>query len=182
MTASTHMVGGVLFGQAAVLAFPGLAPTAAAFVLLGSVAGSLLPDLDHPNSKASRTSITTRITSTILSTLFRHRGPVHTPILLAGLVLLLLPFASTGGGTVGWLLLGLGAGMLSHLVLDSLNPHGIMWLWPITKKRFRLLRISTGSWGERFVMAALSLAVLVLASSRLLPVLPAQLLKLLHLT
>lgn len=43
------------------------------------------------------------------------------------------------------------AGYLSHLVMDSFNPQGVPWLWPV-KKHFRLPLVKTGSLFERVVM------------------------------
>jgi len=47
-------------------------------------------------------------------------------------------------------------GMLSHLVMDSFTKEGVPWLLPIPIKfgfpPLRRFRITTGKWGENFVM------------------------------
>lgn len=58
---------------------------------------------------------------------FIHRGILHTPIIL-GIILIILYFATKKPEICA----GFGAGFLSHLFLDTLNPTGIMWLYPIT--------------------------------------------------
>ena len=55
------------------------------------------------------------------------------------------------------------AGILSHLILDTLNPEGILWLYPFRKKRFHLLSIKTDSNGERLVRVVLVLLILLWA-------------------
>lgn len=63
----------------------------------------------------------------------------------------LMPYARMG-------LVYLLVGILSHLLLDTLNPEGIMWLYPVRKQRFHLLSIKTDSVGELLVRAVLVVA------------------------
>ena len=56
-------------------------------------------------------------------------------------------------------------GCISHLVYDSANVQGIMWLHPFKKKRFRYLKIKTDSQDEAFfrvLMIVLTLLLLVI--------------------
>jgi len=57
---------------------------------------------------------------------FVHRGLLHTPIILA--VLLIAIYFATRRPDI---CAGFGAGFLSHLLIDTFNPTGIMWLYPI---------------------------------------------------
>lgn len=43
------------------------------------------------------------------------------------------------------------AGILSHLLMDSLNDTGIMWLWPFCSKHIHVLSIRTGSFTETII-------------------------------
>lgn len=45
------------------------------------------------------------------------------------------------------------AGYLSHLVADSLTPHGVPWLWP-SQRCFRIARIPTGSGMDHVIGVA----------------------------
>ena len=173
MTAKTHILGGVLAGE--LLCAAASAPVDNAAVLLAAAAaGALLPDIDHHNSKVSRSSKAGRVASSVACALTTHRGVIHTPvfILLCGAVLGALSFFADGlpGGA---LIAGLLVGMLSHLVLDSLNPSGIMWLWPVSRKRIRFAKIRTSSPFEWLVTAAL-LALVVGFAARFLPELVEQ--------
>lgn len=78
----------------------------------------------------------------------RHRGITHSPFLVMLVFLLLLLLYP---GFSPWfqpfyfmLCFGLFVGMLSHLVLDGLTKDGIPLLAPITYKRFRFMRLTTG--------------------------------------
>lgn len=167
MTGKTHILGGALAGELAALAVGNTSPTVAAVLIGGSIAGSLLPDIDHVNSKVSRSSIVAQATSYAVSGVTRHRGFIHTPVFILSSVVL-LSGASVFGLPHGWLLtLALALGMLSHLILDTLNPTGIMWLWPLKKKRWHLLSIKTNSPIEWLVMLALAVIVLCLTATYL---------------
>jgi len=88
----------------------------------------------------------------------KHRGFTHS---IPGLGLVSFPLLFmlvTGVMFVGANIavsaqLGFVAGWFSHMVIDTFNTRGIRWLWPITKKRFRLMKITTGSANEdRFLV------------------------------
>lgn len=53
-----------------------------------------------------------------------HRGITHTPALLAVVALLLAVVVSRPAGGA------FGIGALSHLLVDSATPAGVMWLYP----------------------------------------------------
>ncbi len=114
--------------------------------VLASCFGAVLPDmLDQRASRMTRNPQRTfnRI----------HRGVTHwfgwwlALFLVAGL----LPLPPHGRAVV----LGVGFGALSHIVLDMLNPTGVP-LHPFSRKnRFSLRLCSTGSVGEYVFLAAM---------------------------
>ncbi|MCS7121732.1 MAG: metal-dependent hydrolase [Archaeoglobaceae archaeon] len=117
--------------------------------------GSLLPDIDHPRSLISKSywfSISKFISKTT-----RHRGWTHS---LFGAIL----FTSIGAiflqGNL-FILTTFFLGYTSHLLIDTLNPSGVSWLWP-KKKKYKIGIIKTGSRAEDvFRTVLLILLVLV---------------------
>lgn len=155
-----------------------------------SIIGSLLPDIDHPESKISKNA---QILSKGINMVAGHRGVFHSPLLyiivfsflyiLIGKIpvsdnanfitkimliiicsfygilkekpiLLLysvfgisLFFIPNSDINVYLLLLntliGLFTGVASHLLLDMMTVSGIPFLWPISKHKFRLLKLKT---------------------------------------
>lgn len=154
----THSLGGVAVGMA-VLGTTGIGDPIQQTTIMGAaVLGALFPDIDHKQSWMGHKA---PIVAEIVSGLFKHRGFLHTPVFIMAVWTVL---------TIGmqiWLespdelyvaLLFRNAfisGMLSHLILDILNIQGIMWLWPVSKKRQHILSIRTGSLGETVACAAL---------------------------
>jgi membrane-bound metal-dependent hydrolase YbcI (DUF457 family) len=57
---------------------------------------------------------------------FIHRGFLHTPIIL-GIILIGIYLVTKNPAICA----GFGAGFLSHLFIDTFNPTGIMWLYPL---------------------------------------------------
>lgn len=56
---------------------------------------------------------------------------------------------------------GLGVGYLSHLLGDWLTPHGIPFLWPLTKQNYRSpMPFRTGGVTEQTVFGTLVLVLL----------------------
>jgi inner membrane protein len=92
------------------------------------VAGSLAPDIDHPNSWVGRR---TRPVSTAIAATFSHRGITHSAIAVIGLTLLLLHAGYRRGGVSALIV-----GYLSHLAADMLTPQGLRLAWPLR-----------GTWG-----------------------------------
>lgn len=156
MTGKTHLVAGLLAGEIAACC---LEPTVQVFstssILLGAAVGSLLPDIDHPGSTISRRSLFSLITSTAVSAVTRHRGFTHTPVFLV-LIALIISIVSFFYSEFGWNIgIGILVGIVSHYVMDSLNPGGIMWLYPFSTKHYHLTRIRTGSATELIFFGAL---------------------------
>lgn len=94
--------------------------------------GSLLPDIDHPHS------ILGRYVPFISKPLYRycgHRSLTHSLCFIFSLVLIISLF----GFEI--FALGIGVGMLSHIVLDLFWPgsSGVAFLYPFYKRRIDLM-------------------------------------------
>ncbi len=140
MMGRTHLAVGALAGvaTAASVAQPWLP------LVVAALAGSILPDVDHPHSKLGRRL---RPFSYIIFWTFGHRGGTHS--LLFALVVAML--ASALSPAVG---MGLGVGMLSHLLADAISygsgrrftfrGAGIPAAWPLTDRKagWRLVKVN----------------------------------------
>lgn len=116
-------------------------------VLFLSFVGSLLPDIDHPTSTASKKMFLLSLPYRILQFIFGkikftkdfvgHRGITHSLLFLSiPIILMLFVFQSP---YLKASMFGLGVGIFSHIFMDMLNPHGVPILMPLSKKTFRLL-------------------------------------------
>lgn len=133
--ARSHVIVGLAAWVAAapVLHLPALDP---AYLGL-AVAGSLLPDIDHPKSWVGRR---TRPISTAIASTLGHRGITHSAVAAAGLTLLLLHAGYQRGGVSA-----LAIGYLSHLAADMLTPQGLRLAWPLRGTwSFPLCRTDSG--------------------------------------
>lgn len=150
MQGKTHALGGLLLAEAVlmVLKRPEFGNGESIFLIAGAV-GGLLPDIDHPYSKISKTNAMTQMISAGVGAVTKHRGFTHTVLFAA--IMALIPaalFFWKGLIYCDMFALGLFVGMISHLMLDSLNPTGIMWLYPFKKKKYHIMKIKTGSSRE----------------------------------
>lgn len=157
----THSIGGVGAGLL-VLAATGYGSNeiAQAAVMSGAVLGSLFPDIDHQQSYISHK---VPVASLAASTVFKHRGFLHSPvfILLAGILLTAGSRTMLSGSQLlltNQFIAGFLPGMMSHIILDTFNKQGIPWLWPY-KKRFRLFTIRTDSIMETAFAVLLSVLI-----------------------
>lgn len=144
MMAASHMVMGAALW--AVTAKLGGANPAEPQALGAAVLGSLLPDIDHPQSWAGRK---VRVISVPLSLLVGHRGITHSALAVIGC---LMALATLG---MGLMAAPIVIGYLSHLLADGLTPSGVPLLWP-SRRRFTLNLCQTGSLMEMLVVAAIA--------------------------
>lgn len=152
MLSTTHMIGGAAAAAVVMLIVnPDIqaVPTIIAAVGAGAV-GGLIPDIDHPKSKISKTL---RPVSTLVSLLCSHRGLFHTPVLYL-LLYSLWVWKCPASEYMVW---GncLFAGIFSHILLDCLNPGGIPLLFPLSSKHIHFAKIKTGGKGEGVVRVLL---------------------------
>lgn len=119
------------------------------FMTASGVLGALIPDICHTKSKIGRKL---PILSTLVSSIFGHRTFTHSLLFL-----LLTAFAAHLYFANQSILVGLMAGMASHLLLDAGTTNGIKLFFP-SSIRIRLpLYIKTGGKAEQGVMAALTI-------------------------
>lgn len=111
-----------------------------------AIAGSLLPDIDHPQSWVGRR---TRPVSTVIARSLGHRGITHSAIAVGGLVAALLWAGQRRDAVTA-----LAIGYLSHLAADMLTPRGLRLAWPLRRSwGFPLCR--TGSPAEALIVFGL---------------------------
>lgn len=196
MTYKTHAAfGALLAGGAVALAGHGLMP----LVVIAGAIGGVLPDIDHDKSKISNVNpavrgvgIVYRLFLRAVALLMRiaarflrvfglriatttggHRGPLTHSLLAVGIFALLL--TPVRWASPYWYA-GMVIGVLSHVLIDSLNPQGIPAFWPLhvgvrgaggEEREFRMrllpesLSPTTGTFGETLVFGLLLVAGMV---------------------
>lgn len=93
---------------------------------------------------------------------FIHRGILHAPIILGVILIGIYLFTKRADICAGF-----GAGFISHLFIDTFNPTGIMWLYPLPT--FFTLDLATYSnaianWG----IVAWSIAFILIFNPRII--------------
>lgn len=153
MTYYTHVAGGIIAGTIVIKS--GIPNIDSAIVMGSAVVGSLLPDIDHTRSKISKTSTVTLAFSHLIGLFTKHRGIIHTPVFIAAVWILMSiakPFIPAEiQPYFSLIIMGLIPGMLSHIALDTLNPGGIMWIFPVNQKYYHIANVKTGSIFETLV-------------------------------
>lgn len=123
--------------------------------VVGAVTGGLAglaPDIDHPGS----------VTGKLLPRWWHrltpgHRGPTHSLAWCALLGLLVALFQQwVTGDPLAWAGASMlvFAGALSHVLADALTSHGVPFLYPFSRRKWRPLgplSFDTASWAEAFV-------------------------------
>lgn len=165
MNGTCHLTFGTTVGAMAALnlynisqSFPNIpfSSEMGTLIVLGSVIGSVLPDIDNPTSYVGKLcSPVSRLFGKIHKIQgkeeWQHRGIMHDgAIYLAGLVLSYLYFTP---------LIGLFLGGLTHLLLDMFNPAGIPFLFGV--KHFHLGKIRSNEKGAVIFTGICTLVVLV---------------------
>lgn len=167
MIGRTHLLGGVIAGEILTMCTgtPIVSVQSGVNVLV-SAAGALFPDIDYARSTVSKANALTHTISAAVTAVSKHRGFFHTPACIAVISLL---YGLTVFSRWPAILYAFDAGMLSHLILDTLNPSGVMWFYPLSRIRIHLMKIRTGRKGEKIVryillagIAALTVSLLAL--------------------
>lgn len=165
MMGRTHLAFGLLTAGLGSLAID-IGGTDLVGLTIGSLLGSLLPDLDHPKSKLGRRFLPL---STFLYATLGHRGGTHSLFFAAVLLLLLIWVAP-------YLALGLCLGILSHILADMISysvgkkftfGNGCPLLWPLARKRFGIRLVTVNGTFEHLVIMPVSfvLGILMLSLS-----------------
>lgn len=156
MRGKTHLIGGLTAGIAASSAL-GLTLGQTIIMTAASGLGGLIPDIDHENSIITQK---TGIAGWAISRRFEHRGVLHTPAAYIIINTILSMLFKSINATL--FISGMVIGELSHLALDSFNKIGIMWLYPISKKRFHILSVRSGGIADNITNAVCILIMFVL--------------------
>jgi inner membrane protein len=120
-------------------------------VYLGlAVAGSLLPDIDHPQSWVGRRA---RPVSSVIAAVLGHRGITHSAVAVVVLIALLAHAGSRRGAVSA-----LAIGYLSHLAADMLTPRGLRLAWPL-RRTWGLPICRTGSPTETVIVILLACGI-----------------------
>jgi inner membrane protein len=119
-------------------------------VVAGSIIGSTLPDIDHPLPHV------------------KHRGITHT---LMAAMLIFLSFYLIKD----FVLLGLGIGYLTHVLMDLLNGSGCPILYPVYKKRINIIDLKYDSTVEHMIakvmIANIVVMIVLILMKKLSPIL-----------
>lgn len=148
MNYKAHSVGGICTGLAFSIA---TMPQENQFlytavITTSALLGSLLPDVDEPNSFIGKK---VWLLSKIIKFTTGHRGIFHTIIIsfIFPLIYYLtkdnelflkyswFPYLNT--------IIGLTIGYLSHLLMDAMTEMGVPLLWPITKRKISIMKLKT---------------------------------------
>lgn len=149
MTYKTHIAGGVLLTLSLSSLLQPSSLTEVALLYGCTVIGSLLPDIDHPNSKINKYNPI----ALLISKFVKHRTLTHS-LLWMGIVSLIgvvLKFDTQA-------IIGLNIGILSHLILDMMTVSGVPLFYPY-KKSFRIMKLKTNTEHEIAVMSLLIVGI-----------------------
>ncbi|MCR6109351.1 metal-dependent hydrolase [Bacillus sp. A301a_S52] len=113
-------------------------PLDSTIALSGLVIGSVLPDIDESRSWLGRRI---PIISTVINSLFGHRGLTHSGLILILLVAGLFHFPHV-------FLQAMFTGAILHIVADFFSVGGIPLIYPFSKKRSQIGIYKTGTWSE----------------------------------
>ena len=167
MNCFTHLLGGAALTTAACITAPQYFGTIGPVTLMAGLVGSLIPDIDHPKSTISNMTLLSKAISKTVTSATKHRGVCHSIAFIIAVHFLLTRFVV---GNISFFTAErarcLAAGMMSHILLDMLNPAGVSLFWPFGKKRIKLMYIKTGTFGEyavAFILVAAEIAMLVTA-------------------
>jgi inner membrane protein len=142
MTGNTHVICGVSLGIFIALTHPTItlfSQEIPAFpAVITTIPGSLLPDIDIPQSKLGSKA-------KWLSKHLKHRGITHTllvpAIITTGLYFSAYPLLSV-------ILFGLLTGYAAHIFADMFNRKGVPLLFPLTNAHLHAASFKTRSWHE----------------------------------
>ena len=171
MNKPAHLMGGLTAGLATAkyiaptVPYSGLVDgiVGSGVVLCGALLGSLLPDIDHRHSYIGRKF---KIASFIISKTLGHRSVVHTPLIIFAFTAFLFFLSNEFTGEVQALsksfVIGLSAGMWSHLLLDLMTKRGIPLLYPFTKKSFRIANFKGGGIGDSITTTGCTILIVLM--------------------
>lgn len=163
MNGICHKIGGTVSGVITTyLICPEITLPVIATSVVASQLGSLIPDIDEPNSILGKK---VKLLSKGLKTIFGHRGIIHTPIFLVLLSFIIFYFGRKyvppDYESYFYLaFINFNVGYVSHLFLDMLTPAGIMLFYPFSKNKFKLMSLK-GQYRDLSVSAILITILLI---------------------
>lgn len=122
MNGRTHLITGIVSGVIFASAAP-VTPLEQLLIIGVCGAGSLFPDVDHPNSIIGRR---VKPLSWIITKTAGHRGITHSIVFML-LISFVLSLMDPNSYVLGSFIIG----YISHLILDGITPHGIPALYPL---------------------------------------------------
>ncbi|MGP1944795.1 MAG: metal-dependent hydrolase [Arsenophonus sp. ET-KM2-MAG3] len=129
-------------------------------LLIGTLFGALLPDIDHPQSCLGRLF---RFISIPVCRLCGHRGFTHSLFAWLLITLLLIKLSNSYLLFSDALVKGFLLGYFSHLVGDMLTKKGIPFLWPLKIQfSFPILYNGSNQKSENFIAILLAICAVVL--------------------
>jgi inner membrane protein len=163
MTSRTHEAGAVALMLAGVAFIPigAVTPATGIAALFANLIGSLLPDIDQASNRLWDMVPGGNLVGRGLRRLFLgHRTLTHSVlgiIIIYKLINWGLPqLFNQSVINTQILIYSLMAGFLSHLALDLITEDGLPLLFPIKWKfgipPFKILRIKTGGWVEKWIV------------------------------
>lgn len=156
MTGKTHFVGGLALGFATYHLFnfdTTLVNSALWFGACGL--GALLPDIDHCHAPISKVLFPI---SWVIRKKWSHRTATHSLLFLIIATLLVLVCTRNI-----YVIMGIFTGVLSHLMMDMLNPTGVPLFYPFNKKKYRIAKVRTGGDSEPTALMVFCLMMFTLA-------------------
>lgn len=131
MDGKTHMFGGLLITLPVLyISKKTNIPINYGEIVICSIIGSLLPDIDHPKSMLGSK---VHPISDMINEFFGHRTLTHS-ICFVFIVYILTMFVSLNVS------IGYSLGILSHIMLDLLTPSGVSIYYPFNTKRIKFIQ------------------------------------------
>lgn len=144
MTYQTHVAGGLAAGAGLLLYLHSPGSAVLPVLAIAGVA-SVISDVDHRGSLVNHVPVA-GLGGKVVSAVVAHRSVTHSLLAMAalmlGLMTLQVPIVYVYAA---------GAGVFSHLALDSLNPQGVPWIWPV-KIKFKIPLVTTGHFAEKLIV------------------------------
>lgn len=102
----------------------------------------------------------------------RRRGPRRpsssnavTSLCTFGIAAAFVSVTAASGFSYRWVPVAVVVGCYAHLLGDMCTEQGVMFWWPLSERRIRVMTLDTGKWPERLIVAPLLAAGIYLASA-----------------
>lgn len=162
MNGRTHLIAGICVGAITCTFLKEPNFSNVSLIVMGSSFGSLVPDIDEPNSRIGRK---VQLLSSATKSIFGHRGLTHTPFIVMLLLILFNFLYMKYSLDLGFMAFysAFILGYISHLLLDFITPRGIMLAFPFSVKKFHFIGLKS-----RYKDIICSLLIILLTASIML--------------